>query len=284
METQGGGEKRTEKQKPVKIDRSIIGRIRIILDGEDGRNGISALARRVYTLDEGAEKLRAQRDKEQQIVDGMRTRSGAFIGSLQAIFTRALAKLQTTEEDLALREAEIGRQSSVVCNGIGAIEEIIDGWVKGEKQYQAAEQIQKILEKMKVFAGICETVLQSIARLQKDGEAKEMTQARELFGRNVFSLRQMVSEYADQTGKNLRWAGDIQHYFLEMITAGNFGEVKKHVEEDLFALAGKMNEFGEEIKRSLPDNLGALLINEKKEYFRAHASFEEHTDIPENNP
>ncbi len=285
METPDEGGKRGERQKPVKLDRSATGRIRLVVDGEDGHSGIGTLARRVQILDEETEKLRIQRDNERQVVEGMRARSGDFIGSLQALFTRAIAKLQTTEENLVLREAEMSQQSRAVYEGIGAIEEIIDEYAKGEKQYLAAEQIQKILQKMKMLAGICETVLQSIARLGKSGEAQDVARARELFARNVSALQQMVGEYGEQIGKNPRWTGDVHHDFPALIARGNFGEVKKQSDDESSALNGKMDDYVDEIKRNLPDNLGALLTNEKKEYFkqRTHASSDEHTDIPESN-
>ncbi|MBI4252587.1 hypothetical protein HY623_00175 [Candidatus Uhrbacteria bacterium] len=274
-----------EKPRPAKLDRNVLGRIRLIVDGEDGKSGIGALARRVEALDKDAERLREERQKAREVVDNMKERSGELIGALHALFTRAQATLQKTEEKCASVEQEIREKSSMVCDGIAVIEKIVDEYAKNERQYQAAEQMQKILEKMKVFAGICETVLHSIARLQKSGKAGEITVARELFGRNVSLLQSMLGEYQHQAEKNPRVRGDLPTDFSEIIIKGNFTEAKKHIDETLSSLKEKMGGYVAGIKRNLPDNLGALLTEKEKNYFeqRAHASSNDNTDLSKNN-
>lgn len=284
METQGEGQPPGgERPKPVRIDNKLIGLVQLIIDGPTRNEGIGAKASRINDLDGAIVRAeRAISGLEKEIAEKNKGIFGELIGPVKAFIERKFAELSRAQESLKKMSEELRGKSAEVLAGIASIEDLVDDYVKHQKEYQAAGTLQGLLKNMGMYALICGNAFASMKRIKARGNDAELAQAQFLLQKNRDLLEKVLREYWIEVAKSSRWTGDMPRAF-ECADDRSIVQAQSIIKTNLAILTTKMEEYVFEIKRTLPGTIAAdYLTVEKKKYFRERATAEPSThDSPE---
>lgn len=271
-----------EPQEFVMTESQVVGKIRSIADGKDG---ITALARSVRSLDEKVEALREKILAHEKDIDDMRRKYGALgemLGPIEALFKGKLEALEKAKGEFASLGAEMQEKSIRVYNGMCAIEEMVDAYVKGDRRVKAAEAVRGFLEKMSMFTVLCTHAMQSIAKNRGTGNQEEIAQALQLVSRNASLFRNALNEYGEHIKKAPQWSGDVDTTLAAMADVDMIRAAHVQVARNITMLQEKMAGYTLQKKAKVP---GASFTNEDKEYFKQRATLhDDNQDVSENNP
>lgn len=271
-----------EPQELVITESQLVGKIRSIADGKDG---ITALARSVHSLDERVEVLREKILAHEKDITDMRGKYGALgelFGPIEALFKGKLEALEKAKGEFASLSTEIQEKSIRVYNGMCAIEEMVDAYVKGDRQVKAAEAVRRLLEKMSMFTVLCVHAMQSIVRNRGTGNQEEIAQALQLVGRNASLFRNALNEYGEHIKKTPQWSGDVDTNLAAMSDVDMMRVAHAQVARNITMLQEKVSDYTLQKKAKVP---GGSFTNEDKEYFKQRTIVhDDDQDVSKNNP
>lgn len=270
-----------EPQELVMTESQLVGKIRSIADGKDG---ITALARSVRSLDEKVVVLREKILAQQEEIVAIREKYGVLgemLGPIEALFKGKLEALEKAKGECASSSAEMAERSVRVYDGMCAIEEMVDAYVKNDRQVKMAEAVRGLLEKMSMFTVLCIHALQSIARNKGTENQEEVAQALRLVSRNASLFRSALNEYGEHIKKMPQWSGDVDINLGSMADVDMIREAHGQVARNKTMLQEKVAAYILQKKAKFP---GASFTNEDKEYFKQRTIVhDDDIDIPEDN-
>ncbi|MEK7123194.1 MAG: hypothetical protein AAB855_05070, partial [Patescibacteria group bacterium] len=150
-------------QDPIVTERTARGKI---LGIEGGKDGIVALDRDVRDLDKRIGALRRKHASQLVAIENMKASS--FLGTAKVFFGGAQAGLEATENELKILTDKIRERSAKVYSGIISVDNTVDQFVRGDRQYKAAEVMQLSLQKAKLMAGMYQKAVQN-AQVRVEG-------------------------------------------------------------------------------------------------------------------
>lgn len=258
-----------EPREPVMTESQLVGKIRSIADGKDG---ITAFARSVRFLDERVERLREKILAQENEIADMSNKYGVLgemFGTVEALFRGKLDALEKAKEECTSLSAEIQKKSASVYDGMSAIEEAVDAYVKSDRNVKTAEALLGLLERMRMFSALCVNAIHSITRSRETGNQEEVASALELIGHNASLFRSALNEYERHIKKAPQWSGDLDVNLGAMADVDMIRESQGQIARNKTALQEKVAGYILEKRAKFSS---ANFTDEDKEYFKQRAT------------